>query len=119
MSEAADFVRLRSTWLTCVLNKNAFSDKHKFASDHIDKKLFKNFLTPVSFLGLTELCKVHLGHEETGVNRPLCSLGRWGEAEPLHENRNSALSLGAKKKKSEFYLRVTERNSLEAKQTIR
>lgn len=31
-----------------VLNKNAFSDEEKLATDHTDKKLFRNVLTPSS-----------------------------------------------------------------------
>lgn len=65
-----------------VLNGNAFSVKQEFAIDHTDGKLLKKLLNSKQclppFLGLTELCRVHSGHEETGVNGAFVLTGEKG-----------------------------------------
>lgn len=48
LSEAADFASSKREFEVCmadltVVNKNASSDAQKFATDHTDKKLFRNY----------------------------------------------------------------------------
>lgn len=70
------------------MNKNTFCDEQKFLIDHTDKKPFdeqsgqktcNSKWCLSSFLGLNELCRVHLGHKETeGVNWALVLTGEMG-----------------------------------------